>query len=212
MSKELEKLKVGIFGYGGHALEVSHYLPVTTIADICFFVNPEYLVKGQNHLKSISEFKPTEYSLTIAIGNSKTRERIVKSLPSNTNFRTIVSIHSNCPSDVESSNVILGEGSMVGAGVALTCNLRIGKHAILNTGCCIHHGSVVGDFFTAAPGARVLGNCQVGSSVTLGANAVCIENTSICNGVVVGAGAVVTRDIFEPGVYVGVPARKLKSM
>jgi len=32
---------------------------------------------------------------------------------------------------------------------------------------------------------------------------------SICDDVVIGAGAVVTKDITEPGTYVGNPTRKL---
>jgi acetyltransferase-like isoleucine patch superfamily enzyme len=34
----------------------------------------------------------------------------------------------------------------------------------------------------------------------------------ICGGTVIGAGAVVTKDIDEPGVYVGNPARLLRRL
>ena len=33
---------------------------------------------------------------------------------------------------------------------------------------------------------------------------------TICDNAVIGAGAVVTKDITEPGTYVGIPARKIK--
>lgn len=208
MSKKLIQLKTGIFGFGGHAREVSNYLTHSAREEVCFFVDPQHLVENAENLKSIEAFESTKYSLTIAIGNSKTREQIVERLPRNIIFRTIVSVHSNCPENLERANVSLGEGAMIAAGVTLTCHLKIGKHALLNTGCSIHHDSVIGDFFSAAPGARVLGNCRLGSSVTLGSNAVCLENITVCSDTVIGAGAVVTKDIIEPGVYVGVPARK----
>nr|HQU73633.1 N-acetyltransferase [Calditrichia bacterium] len=32
----------------------------------------------------------------------------------------------------------------------------------------------------------------------------------ICDNVVIGAGSVVTRDITEPGIYAGNPARKIR--
>jgi len=35
---------------------------------------------------------------------------------------------------------------------------------------------------------------------------------SICDQAVIGAGAVVTKDITEPGVYAGNPARKLRDL
>jgi acetyltransferase-like isoleucine patch superfamily enzyme len=34
----------------------------------------------------------------------------------------------------------------------------------------------------------------------------------ICDGTVIGAGAVVTRDIVEPGIYAGNPARKIRAL
>lgn len=44
----------------------------------------------------------------------------------------------------------------------------------------------------------------------LGAGAVIIDGLLVGNHSVIGAGAVVCNAITEPGVYVGVPARKLK--
>ncbi|MFD2270337.1 acyltransferase [Undibacterium arcticum] len=35
---------------------------------------------------------------------------------------------------------------------------------------------------------------------------------TVCAGVVIGAGAVVTKDILEPGVYAGNPARRIKAL
>jgi acetyltransferase-like isoleucine patch superfamily enzyme len=35
---------------------------------------------------------------------------------------------------------------------------------------------------------------------------------AVCDDVVIGAGAVVTKDITEPGIYAGNPARKLRSL
>jgi acetyltransferase-like isoleucine patch superfamily enzyme len=49
----------------------------------------------------------------------------------------------------------------------------------------------------------------VGDRVSLGSN-VTLLPVNICSDVVVGAGAVVTRDITQPGVYAGNPARLLR--
>ena len=40
------------------------------------------------------------------------------------------------------------------------------------------------------------------------ANACILGDVSICNDCTIGAGAIVIRDITEPGVYVGAPAKK----
>ncbi len=47
---------------------------------------------------------------------------------------------------------------------------------------------------------------KIGNGVSIGTNATILPVT-ICDGTVIGAGAVVTKDITEPGIYVGNPAR-----
>ena len=47
----------------------------------------------------------------------------------------------------------------------------------------------------------------IGDRVSIGSNATILPVT-ICDDVVIGAGAVVTKDITEPGTYIGNPARK----
>ena len=53
------------------------------------------------------------------------------------------------------------------------------------------------------------GNTEIGSGVLVGAGAQVLQGLSICDNVVIGAGAVVTKNIFAPGVYTGIPARKM---
>lgn len=52
---------------------------------------------------------------------------------------------------------------------------------------------------------------QIGDRVSIGSN-VTLLPVQICDDVVVGAGAVVTKDITEPGIYAGNPARKIRSL
>ncbi|HUR10510.1 MAG TPA: acyltransferase [Flavitalea sp.] len=49
---------------------------------------------------------------------------------------------------------------------------------------------------------------KLGNHVSIGSNATILPVT-ICDHVVIGAGAVVTKDITEPGVYAGNPAKKM---
>ena len=49
---------------------------------------------------------------------------------------------------------------------------------------------------------------QLGNRVSLGSNATILP-VSICGGVVIGSGAVGTRNITDPGIYAGNPARPL---
>jgi len=66
-------------------------------------------------------------------------------------------------------------------------------------------------------GGGALGNvtCRpvtIGDRVWIGARALILPGVSIADRVVVAAGAVVSSDLVEPGVYAGVPARKIRDL
>jgi len=51
---------------------------------------------------------------------------------------------------------------------------------------------------------------RIGNHVYIGSNATILP-ANICDNVVIGAGSVVTKNIVEPGIYAGNPARKIGS-
>jgi len=51
----------------------------------------------------------------------------------------------------------------------------------------------------------------IGNQVSIGTNATILP-VHICDRVVIGAGAVVTKDITQPGIYAGNPARLLRPL
>lgn len=53
---------------------------------------------------------------------------------------------------------------------------------------------------------------KIGSDIWVGANVTICSGVEICDRVVVGANAVVTKSLSEPGVYVGNPLSKIKSL
>ena len=82
--------------------------------------------------------------------------------------------------------------------------------------CFIGHGVMfINDAFSKggpAGGDKSLWKPTVlGSRVSIGSNATILP-VRIADRVVVGAGAVVTKDLDEPGVYAGNPARKLRGL
>ena len=80
--------------------------------------------------------------------------------------------------------------------------------------CFIGHGVIfINDLFSdggPARGDRTKWKAtRIGNNVSIGSNATLLP-VFICDGAVIGAGAVVTKDITEPGVYAGNPAKRLK--
>ena len=192
-------MELALYGYGGHAMEVAAQIdqPIT------FFVDDKYLTE---ETKPISEFDPTEYLIMVAVADSKDRFDMIQRLPKETQFFTF--IHPTAL--ILSDNVQVREGSFIGANSILTTNIKIGKHAILNRGNQIGHDSEIGDYFSAMPGAIVSGNVTIGDCVYMGTNSSIKEKLSIHSLSTIGMNSCVVKHIKEPGVYVGVPTKKIK--
>jgi len=78
--------------------------------------------------------------------------------------------------------------------------------------CFIGHGVMfVNDTFKNGKPAgdkKLWKPINIGDHVSIGSNATILPVT-ICSNVVIGAGAVVTKNITEPGVYAGNPAKRI---
>lgn len=111
--------------------------------------------------------------------------------------------------DARRSNLgtTLGPGTTVLFGAVVEPFSKVGEGSLVNVRACLFHETEVGAFCEIAPGARLLGCCRVGDGVSVGANAVILNGVSIGAGSVIGAGAVVTRDVPERTLALGVPAK-----
>lgn len=190
-------MRKAIFGYGGHAREVIHF--INEPVDI--FVDDEY---SDDFLKPISSFDPNIYELMICIGESNLRKKVKESLPKDTKYFSFTH-----PTSIISYDIIIGEGTYIGPYSIVTTNIKLGNHCILNRGVQIGHDSIIGDFFSAMPGSIVSGNCEIGDSVYLGSNSSVREKIKISNDVIVGLNSGVVKNINTGGTYVGVPAKKI---
>jgi sugar O-acyltransferase (sialic acid O-acetyltransferase NeuD family) len=192
-------MKLGIFGYGGHAREVATQIdrPVT------FFVDDEYV---NEHVESISNFDPKEHTIIVAVADPHHRSKIVSKLPSETKFFTF--IHPTAL--IMNRNVEIGIGSFIGAYSILTTNIKLGKHSILNRGNQIGHDCVIGDFLSMMPGSIISGNVRMGDKVYMGTNSSIKENKFISSDTIIGSNGTVVKNINSGGTYVGVPVKKIK--
>ncbi len=105
-------------------------------------------------------------------------------------------------------------------GVRIGKRTRVQSHSFIcelvtiGEDCFIGHGVMfINDTFqTGSPAPRELWKpTVVGNRVCIGTNSTILP-VRIVDDVVIGAGAVVTRDILEPGIYAGNPARKLRDL
>jgi len=119
-------------------------------------------------------------------------------------------------------NCFVGPFVEIQRGVVIGRNSKIQSHSFvcelvtLGEECVVAHGVMfINDLFQAggpAKGNKALWKSTViGNRVSIGSNATILP-VRICDDVVIGAGAVVTRDITEPGIYAGSPARRLRRL
>ena len=122
----------------------------------------------------------------------------------------------------------ISDNCFIGPFVEIQKDVRIGKrtkvqsHAFIcelvkiGNDCFVGHGVVfINDLFSNGGPARgnkaLWKSTQIGNNVSIGSNATILPVT-ICDNVVIGAGSVVTKNIFQPGVYAGNPARLIKRL
>jgi len=74
----------------------------------------------------------------------------------------------------------------------------------------VEHDNILGDFVHISPSAALGGTVAVGELTHIGIGSAVRNNIRICSECVVGAGAVVVKNLEEAGIYVGVPAEKIK--
>ena len=146
-----------------------------------------------------------EADFFVAIGSNATREKIQEKLIEQ-GLNVVSLTH---PRVAIGTDVEIGIGSVVMAGVVINSASRIGKGCIINTSSSLDHDNVIEDYVHISPGVRTAGSVSIGKGTWLGVGSIVSNNVNICSGCKVGAGAVVVKDITEPGTYVGVPVRRV---
>lgn len=156
--------------------------------------------------KDISDI-PKSSLLVGAIGSAKRRRWIEELEKQKYKFVTVVH-----PSVSLWDSVEIGEGCIISKGVVLTCDIRIGKHTIININSNINHDCVLEDFVTIGPGSHIGGNVRIGNESWIGIGTTIIHNIKIGKGCFIAAGAVVIKDIPDCTLAMGVPAKPVRKM
>lgn len=117
-------------------------------------------------------------------------------------------IHPNATGDWE--RIKMGEGNIISSNNSFTTDIKIGSCNLFNLNCTLGHDSEIGSFNVINPIVNISGNVKIESSILIGTGSQILQNISIGSNSIIGAGAVVTKNIDEPGVYVGIPAKRIK--
>ena len=204
------KNKLLIIGASGHGKVVADIAIKMNKWQSITFLDDDESIKTSMGLEVIGKTADAftykeEADFFVAIGNNAVRERAQEKLIEE-GLNVVNLIH---PSAVIGTDVEIGIGAAVMAGVVINSSSRIGKGCIINTSSSLDHDNVIEDYVHISPGVRIAGSVGIGKGTWLGIGSVVSNNVNICSGCKVGAGAVVVKDITEPGTYVGVPVRRV---
>ena len=115
-------------------------------------------------------------------------------------------------------DVTIGDDCSIWYGVVLRGDvntIKIGNRVNIQDNASVHtlyqrSVTIIGDDVSVGHNAVVHG-AKVGNNVLVGMGAVLMDNAEIADGSIIAAGAVVlSNEKLEPGVYAGVPAKKVK--
>lgn len=105
----------------------------------------------------------------------------------NVEFKSGVTIHRG-----NTGNTVVGDNTKIDVNSFVAHDVKIGKNCLLTSMVGIGGYAEIGD------------NCRIHGGVRIG------NRVKICSGVEIGTLSLVLKDITEPGLYYGIPARKIK--
>ena len=109
--------------------------------------------------------------------------------------------------------LIVGDNTYIGRRTIILAyqSVVIGNDCLISPGCYItdlNHGIAPGELIRKQP--YVFRPIHIGNDIWIGTGAVILPGVTIGNGAVIGARAVVTHDVPENAIVVGIPARLLR--
>ncbi len=207
---------IGAKGFAKEVLEILHQLD--QLDNLVFYDDlnknaPKVLFGRFPVLKSFidasNHFKIGDNSFTIGLGNPILRKKM---------YDKFIAIGGKLDSTISPYAKIgsfgnqLGVGCNIMNGAIISNGVTMGKGCIVYFNSIISHDCIIGDFVEISPSVNILGSAQIDSYSQIGSNATILPNIKIGKNVIVGAGSVVTKDVPDNCLVVGVPAKLKKRL
>ena len=155
----------------------------------------------KNFIKRVIEYCYNYFNINIQISNNV-------QIGLNTQIQKYVIVN---------GSTIIGSNCYIGQSTLIT-SAKIGNYTSIASGVKIGQGehpiknvSTSSLFFNDNVFEKLTEKeCIIGNDVWIGTNAVILRGISIGNGAIIGAGSVVTKDVPDFSINVGVPAKVIK--
>jgi len=203
-----------IIGAGGHgrvvadcAQQAGRYQNIVFLDD-CF---NQIKTSGQWNIVGLVKDFPqfvSQSDFIVAFGNNQLRASIIKTLQK-AKARIISLIH---PSATVSPHSEIGSCVIICANAVINIGTRIADGCIVNTGATVDHDCNIHDYVHISPGVNIAGGVTVEQYSWLGIGSTIIECLTLERNTQIGAGAVVTQSTKANSLYLGVPAKQIRTL
>lgn len=197
------KKSIGLLGSGEHAKELENMFS-DTHSFIFNAVGEQFLTSNFKVINIETAFKFFEIPVIAAVGKPLTKRLLVEAWQGNL-FTNLISTKAN----VSLAKNSFGQGISIADSAVLTSGITLRDHVSINIGSTVSHDVYLDEYTTVSPKVAIGGGTNIGKNCFLGIGSVVIDHLNVCDNVFLAAGAVATRNISSPGVYVGIPARKI---
>jgi sugar O-acyltransferase (sialic acid O-acetyltransferase NeuD family) len=147
-------------------------------------------------------------SFLITIGQIKTSE-IRKNIYLRLKKLNLILPIITSPFAYVSPHSAIKEGTIVMHQAIINSETKIGCNCIINNKALIEHEVIIGDHCHISTGSLINGQAKVGNNCFIGSGSILSNNIEIEENSILGAGTNVVKSIYESGIYVGNPQRKL---
>ena len=205
---------LGIYGYGGHGLEVEELARVINLKEnrwekIIFVDDAKDKIDNEKIFSFediISKYSPKDIEFMTGIGEPVIREKLYNKVKEK-DYCFAILVH---PSASVAESAVLEEGTMVAHNAFVSIKAHLFTNALVQPLACVHHECSVGRNSVVSTSAVMGGNSSLGYNSFIGLGASVKQGISVGNDSVVGMGAVVIKSVSDRVMVVGNPAKAIK--
>ena len=205
---------LGIYGYGGHGLEVEELARVINLKrnrwDKIIFIDDTPCKIDDEKIFSfetiIDKYLTSEIEFMVGVGEPIIREKIFTKIKEK-GYRLATLIH---PSAFIAENAEIKEGTMISANAFISVKVHLYENVLIQPMVAIHHECKVGKHSVIGTSASMGGNSSIGDNSFMGLNSSLKQGVTVGNGSVVGMGAVVIKKVADKTTVAGNPAAVIK--
>lgn len=154
-------------------------------------------------------YPPEEYKMIIPLGNSQACQLrtncYLEAKQKGYSFINYISSRA-----ITWPDLTIGENCMVFEGTIIQPFTKIGNNVLIRSCVHISHHNTIEDHCFIAARVTLAGAVTIKKYNFLGVNSTIIDGVTINESNLIGAGAVVVKDTEQSGIYVGMPAKRIK--